>query len=834
MKTRSHKKTATGKTIFTGALTLATLGLVLFAFILNDLPDPKQFQNRQVAQSTKIFDRTGQTLLYEIHGEEKRTAIPFEEIPAFVKQATIAIEDKNFYTNPGFDWRGILRAIIKNFLSRDFSQGGSTITQQLARNAFLSSEKTIIRKFKELIVAIELEKRYSKDEILSLYLNQIPYGNNAYGIEAAAQTFFNKRAKELNLPEAALLASLPKATSYYSPWGKHVNELLQRKNIILEKMREAGYITKKEKERAITYKLQFNKKPAILSAPHFVLEVQEYLNNKYGEEYIQTAGLNVVTALDWNLQQLAEKIVKEGADRNKDLYQGYNAALVAEDATTGQILALVGSKDYFGSPEPENCVPGKDCKFEGNFNVAVQGKRQPGSAIKPFAYTVAFKKGFSPDTMLFDLPTEFAGDNPQCPTLVDFSNDFEECYHPRNFDEKFRGPVTIREALAQSINIPAVKTLYLAGIDNLLKLTKDFGITTLTERSRYGLSLVLGGGEVTLKELVGAYSVLAQEGIKRNQVIILKIADSKNNIVEEYKDLAVKVIEPQYPRLINDILADVDARSALLSASLGLTVFPGQEVALKTGTSNDYRDAWAIGYTPNLVVGVWAGNNDNTAMHKKGSSILAAIPIWSPFMREALKTKQLISFNKPGVTENNLKPMLNKDYVARYQANGSIYPHIHNILYYADKNNPLGAQPSQPENDPQFKNWEDPVIQWAEKNIPDFSLTYNRPLPIGAQTVLESSTLEISSISFLSPANGDFLKSKTLPIKAQLNSQSDIHRIQLLFNNELADDQIANFGKSTVYQFNLTPQKIELQNTLKIKVVDSLNKETAKEIILFK
>ena len=580
--------------------------------------------------------------------------------------------------------------------------------------------------------------------------------------------------------------------------------------------------------------MEFNAKPANLSAPHFVLEVQEYLNNKYGEDYVRTAGLNVVTTLDWNLQQLAEKTVKEGANRNKDLYQGYNAALVAQDAVTGQILSLVGSKDYFGSPEPENCSPGKDCRFEGNFNVSTQGKRQPGSAIKPFAYAAAFKKGLSPDTILFDLPTEFTSDNPKCPTLVDFSNDFEECYHPQNFDEKFRGPVTIREALAQSVNIPAVKTLYLVGIDNLMGLVKDFGITMLTERSRYGLSLVLGGGEVTLKELVGAYSVFAQEGIKHNQAMVLKITNSKGTIIEEYKDVATKAIDPQYPRLINDILTDIEARSGLFSSSMGLTLFPGHEVALKTGTTNDYRDAWAIGYTPDLVVGVWAGNNDNTSMQKKGSSILAAVPIWSQFMREALKNKQLISFNKPEITDTSLKPMLNNDYVARYQVGGSIYPHIHDILYYADKNNLLGAQPNQPENDPQFKNWEDPVIQWAEKNIPDFSSAYNRPLPLGAKTELESSSLGTSLISLLSPANGDFLKDGGVAIKAQISSLSDIYRVQIFFNNELMDDRAGNFGKSTLYQFNLAPKKIELQNTLKIKVFDSLNKEISKELILFK
>ncbi len=817
------------------ALTILLLGstsLATFAFILNDLPNPEQFETRQVAQSTKIYDRTGKILLYEIHGEEKRTAIPFEEIPNYIKQATIAIEDKNFYQNPGFDWRGILRAFLKNIISGEFSQGGSTITQQLARNAFLSPEKTIIRKIKELIVSFELEKRYSKNEILNLYLNQIPYGGNAYGIEAAAQTFFNKPAKELNLAESALLASLPRATSYYSPWGKHLNELLQRKDLVLGKMKELKYISEEDFQAAKKYKFEFAPQASSIKAPHFVLEVQDYLNKKYGEDFIQAAGFTVLTTLDWNLQQMAEKSVAQGAESNKNLYEGYNAALVAQEATSGQMLAMVGSKNYFGKPEPENCTPGKNCYFEGNFNVATQGLRQPGSAMKPFVYLTAFQKGLTPDTIVFDLPTEFAARNPNCPPTVDFENDNKECFHPQNFDEKFHGPVKLRTALAQSINIPAVKTLYIAGIDNVLKNALDFGITTLTERSRYGLSLVLGGGEITLKELVGAYSVLAQEGVKHNQVLVLKITDPKGNVIEEYKDNNSQAVNPQYPRLINDILTDVDERSGLFSSSLPLTVFTGHQVALKTGTTNDYRDAWAMGYTPDLVVGVWAGNNDNTPMQRHGSSILAAVPIWSSFMKEALKNRPLISFNKPDPILPP-KPMLRGEYQVNYKIGNQIYPQIHNILFYIDKNNPAGIPPKNPEKDSQFENWENPVLRWAEQNIPEFSKKYNFFLPSGAQTDSDS-LISQASISVSSPKNGDFIKSDPISIQSKFDSQSDIKTMQLFFNDELVDQKSGNFGKSGNYQFNLIPKKINLQNSLKIKLVDSFGKETIKEIILYK
>ena len=604
------------------------------------------------------------------------------------------------------------------------------------------------------------------------------------------------------------------------------------KDTVLEKMHEFGYITEKEKEVAQKFKFEFAQPATKIKAPHFTLAVQEYLTEKYGEEFIRTSGLNVLTTLDWDLQQIAEKAVLDGANRNTEIYKGHNAALIAQDATTGQIIAMVGSKDYFGEPELENCHPGLNCKFEGNFNVSTQGLRQPGSAMKPFAYISAFKKGFSPDTVVFDVPTEFAAANPKCPTIVDFSNEEKECFHPQNFDENFRGPVKLRTALAQSINVPAAKVLYLAGIDNTLKLAQEFGLSTLTERSRYGLSLVLGGGEVVLKDLVGAYSVFAQEGLKHKQVMVLKITDSKNNIVEEYKDSSSQIIDPQYPRLINDILTDIDERAGLFSSSLQLTIFPGHQVALKTGTTNDYRDAWAMGYTPDLVVGVWSGNNDNSPMERHGSSILAAIPIWSNFMGEALKNRPLISFNKPDSILNQ-KSMLRGEYVVNYKFGDQAYPQIHNILYYTDKNEPAGPQPPNPDNDSQFENWETPVLRWAEQIIPNFSLVYNHPVPAGAQTESDISEFK-STINIISPKNGAFINTENISVAAEFNTLNDIKNIELFFNNELMDQRFGNFGKSFVYQFNLLTKKTELQNSLKIKILDVLNKELSKDVILYK
>lgn len=832
MSRRNFKLTRWLTYIGWGCLAAGVSGLLYLALLINDLPKPEQFEQRKVNQSTKIYDRTGEVLLYEIHGEEKRTIIPFEEIPDYVKQATIAIEDGNFYNHPAFDWRSIIRAVYKDLVHGQYSQGGSTITQQLAKKAFFSDVKTITRKIKELLVAIELEKRYSKDEILNLYLNQIPYGGNAYGIEAASQTFFRKKTKDLTLAEAAALVSLPNAPSYYSPWGNHLNELLARKDSVLQQMFAAGYIDKEELERAQRAKLEFAPKATGIKAPHFALAIQEYLNTKYGEAFVESSGLNVITTLDWNLQQIAEKTVLEGATRNTDLYKGYNAALVAQNATNGQVVALVGSKDYFAPAEPKDCTPGKNCHFEGNFNVATQGLRQPGSTMKPFAYYTAFRKGYSPDTVVFDLATEFASNNPNCPSQVDFINENDECFHPHNFEGYFHGPVNLRNALAQSINIPAVKTLYLAGIDDTLETAKNFGVTTLTERSRYGLSLVLGGGEMKLAELVGAYSVFAQDGVRHPQTFIISITDSKGEVLEAYRDASQEVADKQSIRLVNDILTDIKARSTLFVSSLPLTIFPNQEVALKTGTTNDYHDAWTVGYTPELVVGVWAGNNDNIAMQRQGSSLLAALPMWSNFMREALKDKPLSTFPKPDPVSSD-KAMLRGEYVVKFKVGNITYPHIHDILFYIDKDDPLGARPQNPEKDSQFKNWEEPVIRWAEQNIPNFYQSYNQILPPDSQEEISNSDQK-AIIEIASPKNGDFIPSNTLSVNAVIDAAHIYQKIQLLFNNRIIDERQGPFPTRFPYQFSNFISQWDTQNSLTLRLIKEGGESTEKRIIIFR
>lgn len=701
--------------LFIALFAMGAAGSVMFAYFLRTLPDPVKISQRKTVESTKIFDRTGTVLLYEIHGEEKRTSIPFEEIPQAVKQATVAVEDANFYQHPGIDIRGILRAFVVDLISSSLSQGGSTITQQLIKNSFLGGERTMIRKIKEVVLAVRLESKYSKDQILNLYLNEIPYGSNAYGIEAAAETFLGKPASGLTLREVSILASLPRAPSYYSPYGNHKNELMARADFILEKMFKFGFISEETYQGAKKEKISFIQPARGMLAPHFVIMVRDYLTQKYGEDAVENGGLKVITSLDWRLQQEAEKILKEGVENNTKTIHATNGALVAEDPKSGDILALVGSKDYF------------DTQHEGNFNVAT-ASRQPGSAFKPFVYAAAFTKGFTPETVLFDVPTEF---NPTCSpdSAAQTGNDNNPCYHPKNYDGKFRGPITLRQSIAQSINVTSVKLLYLAGIDESIKLAQTLGISTINDRSRLGLSLVLGGAEVKLLDMVSAYGVFANDGIKNPTTIILEV-DQKNAVLEKKEDKPARVLDAQITRTINDVLSDNEARQPVFHPVSSL-YFPGRPVAAKTGTTQDYRDAWTIGYTPSLSAGIWVGNNDNSPI-QQSSGVLAAAPIWHKFLAAALATSTLEEFPKPEKVIG-IKPVLRGiwqgedvikiDTVSKKRATNATPPELiseiptgtpHSILYFIDKKNIPGAMPQNPENDSQYRNWEYSVRQWLK------------------------------------------------------------------------------------------------------------------------
>lgn len=591
--------------------------ITMFIWFSKDLPSPDKINAKMSAQSTQIFDRNGK-LLYEIHGDQNRIMADWNEIPDNVKNATISVEDKNFYKEGGFSIFGIGRAIVGVVTGNHALGGGSTITQQYVKNSLLTNEYSFVRKIKELILATEIDQRYTKQDILKMYLNEIPYGSNAYGIKVAAKTYFNKDLKDLTLAEAATLAAMPQAPTYYSPYGTHKKDLMERKDMILDLMADQKYITKDERDAAKKQELAFSNNPyGTITAPHFVEYVREQLVAKYGENMVDTGGLKVYTTLDLEKQKYAEEAIATNVDKNKARYKASNAGLVAMDPKTGQILAMVGSRDFF------------DVNIDGNVNVTTS-ERQPGSSFKPFAYATLFKQdSWGAGSFLYDLKTDFGGG-----------------YIPQNYDGKFRGPLTVRSALQNSLNIPAVKALYIAGLDNTIATAHAMGITTLNDPSQYGLSIVLGAGEVKLMDMTNAYGVFANQGVKQDPTWMMRIEDNKGKVIDEYKDKSGKrVLDTQVAYLISNILSDDPARAATFGAGSALTL-PGRPVAAKTGTTNSYKDAWTMGYTPSLVAGVWAGNNDGTPMSAAGGSIAAA-PIWHDFMKKALAGTAVEQFSRP-------------------------------------------------------------------------------------------------------------------------------------------------------------------------------------------
>lgn len=682
-------------------------GILIWVSTL-DIPDLSSFEERRVQQSTKIYDRTGKILLYDLHQDVRRTVVPYEDISRHIKNATVAIEDDTFFEHSGVRPLAILRAALANLQGGGLlsGQGGSTITQQVIKNSILVREKTLTRKIKEMILAFRLEQVLTKEEILGHYLNESPYGGTIYGVEEASLSFFGKPASEVTLAEASYLAALPQLPTYYSPYGTHIDALEKRKNLVLQKMREHNFITEEEFIAAKDERPEFRPQVATgIRAPHFVLYIRDYLTEKYGEESLAERGLKVITTLDYELQEKAEKIVKEKALYNAKMYNAENAALVASDPTNGQILVMVGSRDYF------------DTEIDGNFNIAL-AERQPGSSFKPFVYATAFKKGFTPETVVFDLKTQFSTN-----CAPDNFTSEDGCYSPENYDHKFRGPVSFRNALAQSLNIPAVKALYLAGIPASLKMARDMGITTLTNQNQYGLTLVLGGGEVKLLEMVGAYGTFATEGVRSELQSILRIEENDGTIVEEFTPQTKQVLDRDVALQISDILSDNEARTPLFGANSPL-YFPGRDVAAKTGTTNDKRDVWILGYTPNLVVGAWAGNNDNSSMTEISGLIIT--PLWRQFMDVALEKIPSKTFAEPPHTPDTIKPILrgvwfdpvaliedtnnSEEGAAPITINNAVQG-AHSILYFVDKNDPLGPRPVN-QTDPQFPLWEYPISLW--------------------------------------------------------------------------------------------------------------------------
>lgn len=689
---------------------IAVAGILVWISTL-EIPDLSAFEERRVLQSTKIYDRTGEIVLYDLHQDVKRTIIPFTEMSRHIKNASVAIEDDQFYNHMGIDIKAIFRAALSNLRNGDLSgQGGSTITQQVIKNSVLEREKTFSRKVKEAILSIKIEHVLNKDQILEIYLNESPYGGTIYGVEEASQAFFGKSASELTLPEAAYLAAIPQAPTYFSPYGNNRDALDRRQQLVLERMRINGFISVDEYEEAKNTTVEFQPQAVTgIRAPHFVMFLIEQLAEKYGEEALAEQGLRVITTLDWELQKAAEEIVAEKAAINAERYKASNAGLVATDPKTGDLLVMVGSKDYFSED------------IDGNFNVAL-ASRQPGSSIKPFVYATAFSKGYLPATIIFDVPTQFS---PQCDAWSRSSE--SPCYAPNNYNAKFKGPISMRNALAQSLNIPAVKTLYLAGLKNTLKFAADMGITTLKDPDRYGLTLVLGGGEVRLMDLTYAYGVFANAGLRAEPRSILRIEDNRGNIIEQTEVKTTQVLDANVAYMISDILTDNVARTPLWGANSQIN-FTDRDVASKSGSTNNLRDAWIMGYAPNIAVGAWVGNNDNSPMGGGLSGLITA-PMWRGFMDVALPKLEAESFPQPQINTDGVKPIIRGEYLdtslllAALQNQDPdapkvdisiIFNNTHSILYFVNKDDPLGPYPSNPANDPQFANWEYGVKKWNE------------------------------------------------------------------------------------------------------------------------
>lgn len=806
-------------------------GLMIIWVSTLKLPDFKSFTERKIQSSTKIYDRTGKIVLYDVHQDIKRTVIPYEQMGTNIKNATVAIEDSEFYNHHGIRITSIIRGTIWAKLTGRKIQGGSTITQQLIKNTLLTPEVTITRKIKEWILAIKLEKIMSKEDILALYLNEAPYGGNIYGIEEASRAFFNKSPLNLTLAESAYLAAIPNGPTYYSPYRKNRDKLEERKNLVLSRMLELKFITDDEYQGAMKGVVVFQpEKPMNIAAPHFVFFIKDYLEKKYGENALTEKGLKVITTLDYELEKKAEEIALEKAKINDQNYNGKNASVVAIDPKTGQILAMVGSRNYF------------DKEIDGNYNVAT-AERQPGSSFKPIVYALAFENGYTDKTVLFDVNTEF---NPSCSPLAnEIGTSSNKCYSPSNYDNSFRGPMTLRNALAQSINIPAVKLLYLVGVKNAIKMAHDLGITTLNEPDRYGLSLVIGGGETTLLDMTSVYGVFATEGIRHPYTGILSVEDGDGNILEKYEEKSYEVLKPNTARILSSILSDNIARTPTFGANSNLLI-PGHDVAVKTGTTNNNKDAWTIGYTPSVVVGVWVGNNDNKEM-KKGGSALAG-PIWNAVMAEALKNYPDEKFSTPSAIDTSIPPILRgfwqggetytidsisgklaTKYTPEETKKEISLTNVHNILYWLNREDPLNSKPGDGTSDSQYKNWEYGVSVWWSNNSYKYSYVGASSIPSSYDNVHTEKSKPSFSVSGLSES--PYKSNESISFKITPNTLTPLKKVDVFINNTF----ISSLTTSP-YNISFVPSEImgniQDKNTLRIIGYDILGNtgETTAEI----
>lgn len=702
-----HTLIASGLVLF-GSIFIA-VGAVLLYVAMAPVPDINSFVNRQVDQSTKIYDRTGQVLLYDYNRDAKRNVVSLSAVSPHAIQATIAIEDSSFYEHGGVRFTSIIRAMIADAIGGALAQGGSTITQQVVKNTLLTNEKSIVRKIHEWMLAIKLEQIYSKNQILEAYLNNIPYGGTLYGIEAASESYFGVPAKDLSIAESAYLAAMIQAPSFYSPYGSHRKELDARKDTVIDRMHTLGFIDENSSvaAKAETVGFATGGHNAII-APHFVFYILDQLESMYSPKAL-TSGLKVTTTLDADLQVKAESIVNQYALENEKKFKATNASLIAIDPPTGQILAMVGSRDFF------------DTKIDGQYN-ATLSLRQPGSTMKPFIYSLALMNGYTRDTVVFDVPTQFSTSCRPSET----TNNKSPCYAPSNYDNAFRGPMTFETALAQSINIPAIKALYLVGIQKAINLAKSFGLSSLGDPNQYGLTLVLGGGEVRLLDLTSAYAAFANEGIKNTPTGLLEVDDAQGSALMQFAPDPSQVLPANIARDMSAMLSDAPARLPEYPLNSPLS-FPGYDVAIKTGTTDNTRDAWAIGYTPSIALGVWIGNNDNTPMVKLVAGLIA-IPMWHEAMAYALSKYPQMYFGAPDPIPSNVPPMLQGNWYSP-DANGNIIPH--SLLYWTDKNNPRGPSPMGALPDSQLSYWEYGISAWYASHPYLFNGGVMLPVPLG-------------------------------------------------------------------------------------------------------
>ncbi|MEI8174743.1 MAG: transglycosylase domain-containing protein [bacterium] len=804
-------------------------GIIMLWLSSLKIPDFHSFEDRKIANSTKIYDKTGKILLYDIHQDVKRTNIPSEAMGINIKNATVAIEDSEFYNHGGIRVTSIIRAALSNLFHIGIGGGGSTITQQLVKNTLLTQKVSYVRKIKEWFLAIKIDNSMPKEKILEYYLNEAPYGGNIYGIEEASKTYFDKNAIDLTLAEAAYLASIPQSPNTLSPYGKNKNKLETRKNLVLSRMLELNFIKKEDYDTAKKEIVAFiPQATAGIKAPHFVFFIKDYLEQKYGSEMVEKGGLKVITTLDYDLQTKGEKIVKDGALENEKNWNGTNASLVAIDPKTGQILTMVGSRDYF------------DKAIDGNFNVAT-ASRQPGSSFKPFIYATAINEGFTPDTVLFDLPTEFQTTCDAYGKALPQHNQ-SNCYMPDNYDGKFRGPMTLRDALAQSINVVAIKLFYLAGLPESLKTAEDMGISTLGDVNQYGLTLVIGGGEVSLLDITSAYGVFANNGTRNAYTGILKIEDLNGKVLEEFNQNSQQVLPKNTALTISNMLSDEKARIPTFGANSVLYI-PKKDVAVKTGTTNSNKDAWTVGYSPSIVVGVWAGNNDNTPMKKGGAAV--AGPIWNKFINEVLKVVPDEKFEEPdlNVDPTKVKPALrgfwqgNENFfidkisgklatafTPKETTEEKVVTNVHSILYWVDKNNITGPSPLNPQNDSQFEHWETPVQNWWAQNMAKYPITTINDKPTMPDDIHTAISKPV--ISILEPNNSTtYLPNQKINLKILSSGLYPLSKIDIFINDTY-------FGTSqTPFIFSFTPSELEnlqAENDIKIIAYDTAynNSET--------